>query len=253
MTYRIAALAALLLTIASAAQAGDAAARKVLGFSPDGERFAFEQFTQFYDASEVLDEIQIVDTRTDRLVKDTPIRIETKSDDERDVETVRAALLVKAAPLLARHKISQPGTRFAGKPSIGLDDVEIYQAATEPLAKAQDIALPDGRKLSLMLTDNPLGSATCKSARGVESKVAVAGLSLQASINHAAPQTLALDRKLPKARRCVTGYGIAEVWHHQAADGAQSLAVLIETVDHNDFHAGPNRRFMVVTHRLPPA
>jgi hypothetical protein len=34
-------------------------------------------------------------------------------------------------------------------------------------------------------------------------------------------------------------------------DGAQTLAVLLETVDAHDFHAGPNRRFMAVTKRLP--
>jgi predicted secreted protein len=243
-------IAALSLLITSA-HAGDAAARKVLGFSPDGKRFAFEQFTQFYDATEVLDEIVVIDTTTDRFVKGAPLRLETKSDDERDVETLRAALLAKAKPLLARYKIGEPGTRFVGKPSMGIDEIEIYQTATEPLAKAQAIALPDGRKLTLTVTDNPLGPAECRSARGVGFEVATAGVMLKLSIDGAAPKTLAQDTKLPPARRCVSGYGLAEVLHHQAKDGAQTLAVLLEMVDHADYHAGPNRRFMAVTTRLP--
>ena len=65
------------------------------------------------------------------------------------------------------------------------------------------------------------------------------------------PMVLNDDSRLPKNRRCVTAYGIAESYHHQAKDGAQTLAVLIETVDAHEFHAGPNRRFMAVTRRLP--
>jgi predicted secreted protein len=243
-------IAALFLHVTSAS-AGDAAGRKVLGFSPDGKHFAFEQFTQFYDATEVLDEIVVIDTTTDRFVKGTPLRLETTSDDERDVAAVRAALMAKAKPLLARYKIDAPGITFPGKPSMALDDVEIYQVASEPLAKTQTFTLADGRKLALIVTDSPLGPATCKTARDVDIDVATAGVKLQLSIDAAAPTTLAQDTKLPAARRCVAGYGIAEVLHHQAQDGAQTLAVLLEMVDHAGYHAGPNRRFMAVTTRLP--
>jgi predicted secreted protein len=82
-------------------------------------------------------------------------------------------------------------------------------------------------------------------------EIASAGVRLQLSINGAALETLAQDTKLPAARRCVAGYGIAEILHHAAHDGAQTLAVLLEMVDHADYHAGPNRRFMAVTTRLP--
>ncbi|NVN84574.1 MAG: DUF2259 domain-containing protein [Rhodopseudomonas sp.] len=244
-----------LFVVATAAQAGDAAARRVLGFSPDGTSFAFEQYSQLYDSTEVIAEIQLIDTRSNGFVKGSPVRLRTDGDDERDVETVRAALLAKAQPLLARRGIGQPGTRYAGKPSIGLDAIEIYQMATEPLATTQAIALPDGRNLNLTLSDQALGKESCYGAggRGAYGDVIVTGLTLQLSIDGAAPLTLAHDSRLPHARRCVTAYGIAEVWHHTATDGAQTLAVLIETVDAHEFHAGPNRRFMAVTHRLPPA
>jgi len=76
-------------------------------------------------------------------------------------------------------------------------------------------------------------------------------MTLQLSIDGAAPVTLQQDKQLPKRRRCVTAYGIAEAYHYRAKDGAQTLAVLVETVDAHEFHAGPNRGFMVVTARLP--
>lgn len=241
----------LALVVHHPAAAGDAAARDVLGFSPDGKLFAFEQFAQFYDATEVLDEIVVIDTTTDRFVKGTPLRIETKAGDKRDIADVRAQLTAKAKPLLDRLKIGAAGRVVAGQPSMQLDELDIYQTATEPLAKAQTFPLPDGRKLSLSLADKPLGQVPCKTARGIDIDIASAGLALQLSIDDAPPVQLATDASLPKSRRCVAGYGIAEVLHHQAKDGAQTLAVLLEMVDHADFHAGPNRRFMAVTTRLP--
>ncbi|WP_287335604.1 hypothetical protein [Mesorhizobium sp.] len=63
-------MAAMLLMVASAAQAGDAAARRIIGFSPDGTYFAFEQYgTLDAGASDSgWSEIDIIDTRTDEFV-----------------------------------------------------------------------------------------------------------------------------------------------------------------------------------------
>lgn len=235
------------------AQAGDAAARKIIGFSPDGTYFAFEQYTQLYDATEVVAEIQVIDTRSDDFAKGTPFAVRTRDDDEREVDAVRIDLMKKAKPTLDKLQVRDPGMRFAGKPSMELDEIGIYQMDPKPLATAQDIALPDGRKLTLTLSDQALGKASCYGAggRGTFGSVIVTGLKLDMSIDGAIPVTLAQDKQLPKRRRCVTAYGIAEAFHHQAKDGTQTLAVLVETVDAHEFHAGPNRRFMVVTTRLP--
>ncbi len=77
------------------------------------------------------------------------------------------------------------------------------------------------------------------------------GLTLTLALDNGASTILQMDKRLPTSRACVTEYGIAEAWLHEAADGTQTLAVLIETVDAHEFHAGPNRRFMAVTKRLP--
>src|SRR6478735_4988607 len=103
-------LAALLaLTPFGAAHAGDAAARKIIGFSPDGAHFAFEQYTQLYDATEIVAEIQVIDTRTDDFAKGTPFSLRTKDDDESEVDAVRAELMARAKPLLGRLGITEPG------------------------------------------------------------------------------------------------------------------------------------------------
>lgn len=108
---RISAIALLSVSLLGVAHAGDAAARTVMGFSPDGAHFAFEQYTQLYDATEIVAEIQVIDTRADHLVKGSPFTIRTKNNDEREMDAVRAELMAKAKPILDRLKITETGIR----------------------------------------------------------------------------------------------------------------------------------------------
>lgn len=244
---------ALLLAATSLAGAGDSASRKVLGFSPDGTAFAFQQYAVYYDSTESFIEIQVIDTRSDSFVSGTPFTARIGEDDEREADVVRADFLKKAKPVLDRLKIGELGRHFAGKPSIDLDEPGIYQMAENPLAKTQEFTLPGGRKAKLAIGETALGKASCYGAggRSTYGDVIVQGVTLTLSLDGGSPIVLQSDKRLPKSRRCVTEYGIAEAWLHEAADGTQTLAVLLETVDAHEFHAGPNRRFMAVTKRLP--
>jgi predicted secreted protein len=242
-----------LAALASPAAAGDAAALRVIGFSPDGAVFAFEQYTMIYEEEAAFSEYVFIDTRTDRYLPDMPIKVLLRDDDGNDEIKAREQAAAKAAPLIAQHKVAQPGTRHEGKASMALDEIGIYQMSPGPLAKAQAFALPDGRKARLTVSQHALGKADCDGAggRGVKGKVAVAGIKLTLTLD-GKPTILQEDRKLPEARRCVSGYGIAETYLHAAPDGAVTIAAIIETVDNHDYHAGPNRRFMAVTRRLAP-
>ena len=242
-----------LAALASPAAAGDAAALRVIGFSPDGAVFAFEQYTMIYEEEAAFSEYVFIDTRTDRYLPDMPIKVLLRDDDGNDETKAREQATAKAAPLIAQHKVEQPGTRHEGKASMALDEIGIYQMSPGPLAKAQAFALPDGRKARLTVSQRALGKADCDGAggRGVKGKVAVAGIKLTLTLD-GKPTILQEDRKLPEARRCVSGYGIAGAYLHAAPDGAVTIAAIIETVDNHDYHAGPNRRFMAVTRRLAP-
>lgn len=256
---RLSAFARIALIIASAslgnapfAMAGDAAARRVIGFSPSGSHFAFEQYTTLYDSLDNIVRIEVIDTAHDAYVKGTPVTMKNNEDDGHDLPELRNEAMRKARLITDPLLIHDVGTHFPGKPSMELDEIGIYQMDPKPLATSQEIILPDGRKLTLAIADKALGKASCYGAggRGTYGDVIVTGMTLTLAID-GAPMVLNDDSRLPKNRRCVTAYGIAEVYHHQASDGAQTLAVLIETVDTHEFHAGPNRRFMAVTRRLP--
>ncbi len=241
---------AVFLSTTLTAAAGDAAARNVLGFSPDGKIFVFEQYSMEYEEEASFSEFVFVETLKDRYLPGTPIRVRVTGDDGLDEGKARERAAAKAAPLVGKFTVADKGTHFPGKPSIALDEIGIYQTAGEPLAAAQDIELPGGRKASLALATRGLGTAVCKTARGVNSKYEVKGLTLTLTLD-GKKIVLQDDRKLPANRRCVTDYGIAEAWLHTADDKALTLAVLVEVVDNDDSHAGPNRRFMAVTRRLP--
>ena len=166
-----------LAALASPAAAGDAAALRVIGFSPDGTIFAFEQYTMLYEDEAAFSEYFLIDTRTDRYLPGTPIKVLLRDDDGNDEKKAREQAAAKAAPLIGQYGIEQPGTRHEAKASMALDDIGIYQMNTGPLAKAQAFTLPDGRRARLTVSQRGLGKADCDGAggRGVKGKVVVAG------------------------------------------------------------------------------
>jgi len=237
-----------------AAHAGDAAARRFIGFSPDGSVFAFEQYTTIYDEEAAFSEYVIIDTEKDRLVPGAPVRVFIRDEnDGLSEEKARAEAEKKAKPLLDRYQVGDPGGYVAGQPSMDLDEIGIYQRDPKPLAKSLEVPLPGGRKARLALASLPLGTAMCEGygGRATPGRAKVAGLRLTMSLDGAAPVVLQQDKALPKARRCAADYGIAEAYLHTAPDGTVTLAALIEYADNDGYHAGPNRRFMAVTKRLP--
>lgn len=245
---------ALLAAATEPSWAGDAAARRVIGFSPDGGHFAFEQYTMLYDDDAAFSEFVVVDTRTDRFAAGTPIRVFIRGDDGLDETKARAAAEKKATPLLEKLKIGEPGTRVEGKPSMGLDEIGIYQMDPQPLAKSLDLPLPDGRAAKLTVSERPLKSASCAGygGRATAGKAMGHGLTLTLDVAGSPPLTLQRDKALPKARECAEAYGIAEAFWHKAPDGTLTLVAMVEYADNKDYHAGPNRRFMAVTKRLAP-
>ncbi len=244
---------AILGSLTPTALAGDAAARKVIGFSPDGAYFAFEQYTMVYEDEASFSDYVIVDTLNDRFVTGTPIRVLIRGDDGLDEKKARAGALAKAKPLLDRFRIGEPGTRIESKPSMDLDDIGIYQINQQPMAKSLELPLPDGRKARIAVSRHPIATVMCNGmgGTGAPGKAMGYGVKLTLKVADGPPIVLQHDKALPKSRRCALEYGIAEAYLHKAGDGVLTLAALIEYSDNEDHHAGPNRRFMAVTKRLP--
>jgi predicted secreted protein len=234
------------------AHAGDAAARRVVGFSPDGRYFAFEQYTMVYEDDAAFSEYIVIDTVANRYVEGTPVRSLIRGDDGLDEKKARSDAAARAKPLLEKLRIAEAGVRIAGKPSIDIDDIGIYQLRPDPPAKSLAVSLPGNRPATLSIDTRPMAEVMCDGygGRATPAKAMGYGLTLTMTSPGIAPTTLLRDEALPASRRCAADYGIAEAYLYSAPGGAITLAVLVEVIDNADYHAGPNRRFMAVTRRL---
>ena len=205
-----------------------------------------------YDAEESFAEYIFIETNTDQFVRGTPIKVTTRGADGLDETKARTVAAANAMPLLKRLRIGVSGVKIAGRPSIDLDNIGIYQSRIEPLAKSLDIHLFADRPAKLTVVSIPIVESMCEGfgGRSVAGKAMGYGLTLTMAENGTPPITLHQDRKLPNSRRCAADYGIAEAYLYRARNGSVTLAVLIEVEDNADYHAGPNRRFMVVTRQM---
>jgi predicted secreted protein len=253
----IAGLAAMLLMSVSAAQAGDAAARRIIGFSPDGTYFAFEQYgTLDAGASDSgWSEIDIIDTRTDEFAGGKPIRIVDESEETTlTLDQARAQAAAQAAALLARYAIAPRGERTALDRFTFPDDMVAYQDIARLEQVSQKWLSPnyDELGISTIQLDQILAeSATdCSSSFDETQQGAATGkafgfrLTLQGQDGKPF-QLLHEDKSVPGERNCPTSYSLSESYAF-APDGKPAvLAVLVQRFSQG--FEGRDRRFIAVT------
>ncbi|PYB75202.1 DUF2259 domain-containing protein [Rhizobium wuzhouense] len=195
---------AILLLTALAANAGDVAEMRPLGFSPDGKYFAFEQFGEQDGSGFPYAEIQVIDTETDSYVEGTPIKVLIRQEEASIGEARRESLNQAKALLDARKIGDDPGHLVAFAP-IG--------ELTEKLHDLRYQAFPsfyvsDGiYRLSLQEFDAE-GEDLCRSMN-----TPVRGFALSVA-DDAKPETkreVYRDRNVPKSRHCPSAYAIGGV------------------------------------------
>ncbi|RWP78090.1 DUF2259 domain-containing protein [Mesorhizobium sp.] len=257
----VAVLAAVLLTVASAAQAGDAAARRIIGFSPDGNYFAFEQYGTL-DAG-VSDsgwsEIDIIDTRTDEFVGGKPIRIVDETEDSTlTVEQARAQAAAQAAPLLARYAIAPRGERTAVDKFTFPDDMIGYQDIARLEQVSQKWLSPSYDELgisTIQLDQTLTGSTTdCSSSFDETQQGATAGKALGFRLTLQGQdgkpfKLLHEDKAVPGSRNCPTSYSLSESYAFTPDGKSAVLAVLVQRFSQG--FEGRDRRFIAVTGEVP--
>ncbi|ESZ28367.1 hypothetical protein X733_26080 [Mesorhizobium sp. L2C067A000] len=265
--------AALLLTIVSAAQAGDAAARRIIGFSPDGKYFAFEQYGELDAAVSGWSQIDIIDTSTDEFVGGKPILVLDESEEATTtVEQARAQAAKQAAPILAKYGIAERGTRTASDRFTFPDDTVEYndiprleQAAQKWLspfygetqistihldeiladsktdcsasfddAKPSDQALPSDKTLQ---GEKKLQGTKTGKARGFRR-------SLQGQDGKPF-KVLHEDKAVPGSRNCPTSYSLSESYEYTPPGRPAVVAVLVQRFSQG--FEGRDRRFIAVT------
>ncbi len=241
------------------AQAADALALKVLGFSPDGRYFGFVQYGALADAGQYLAETYVIDTSRDRYVSGAPVRTKTEPEDDKGMDKEVRAVLAKnaksAAGLIGQYKLSASGKVLAQvkeahagqwesgedlpKPSVGAKNVAAKHAQLGELNLKLEIKELPWPKTSKLGSHKEAGSC----ADEVDwQKGAGFRLTLERG-----GRTIVLndDNTIPASRHCVSGYGIAEVHAFDRPDGKVTLAIILGM--NNRGFEGEDRVFLAVT------
>ncbi|MER8385591.1 DUF2259 domain-containing protein [Mesorhizobium sp. M1428] len=252
-------IATLALVLASAAQAGDAAARRIIGFSPDGNYFAFEQYGKLdAGASDSgWSEIDIIDTRTDEFVGGKPIVIVDETEDATlTLAQARERAAAQAAPLLAKYAIAPRGERTGLDKFTFPDDMVAYndiarleQVSQKWLSPAYDELGISTIQLEQILADS---TADCSSSfdgtQQGETTGKALGFRLTLQGQDGKPiKLLHEDKAVPGSRNCPTSYSLSESYAFTPDGKPGVLAVLVQRFSQG--FEGRDRRFIAVTGR----
>ena len=263
--------AALLLTIVSAAQAGDAAARRIIGFSPDGKYFAFEQYGEIDAAVSGWSQIDIIDTSTDEFVGGKPILVVDESEEATTtVEQARAQAAKQAAPILAKYAIAARGERTAFDRFTFPDDTVEYndifrleQAGQKWLSPFYDETGISTIQLDEILADSKTdcsasfddakpddeqGDKTLQGDKALQGDKTGKALGFRLSLQgqDGKPfKVLHEDKAVPGSRNCPTSYSLSESYKYIPPGKPAVLAVLVQRFSQG--FEGRDRRFIAVT------
>ncbi|MER8946377.1 DUF2259 domain-containing protein [Mesorhizobium sp. M0185] len=250
-----AAVATLAVVLASAAQAGDAAARHVIGFSPDGNYFAFEQYgTLDAGASDSgWSEIDIIDTRTDEFVGGKPIVIADETEDSTlTLAQARAQAAELAAPLLATYAIAPRGERTALDRFTFPDDMVAYNDIARLEQVSQKWLSPAYDELGTIQLEQIRADSTADCSASFdatqqgETTGKALGFRLTLQGQDGKPiKLLHEDKAVPGSRNCPTSYSLSESYAFTPDGKPGVLAVLVQRFSQG--FEGRDRRFIAVT------
>lgn len=228
-----------LLSASASALAGDSAERRIIGFSPDGKWFAFEQFGVQDGSGFPYYDIFIIDLDKDKWATGTPVRIRI-DDENATLHQARGQARVKAAPMLAKLKIIDQGRLIASNPvteSVG-DTTEINFQAHMNLASLE-------YRYRIKLEQFALtGEPHCKDL-GSETK----GFAVAISKGEQPPVEVYRDAALPKSRGCASRYAIADVIAASNPGRPNRFVVLVHKFAFG--FEGPDSRFIAIPVMAP--
>jgi len=210
--------------------ARDAVELKVLGFSPDGRYFAFEQRGTSENASYSV--TNVIDVETGRQMKGS--RTSFSDEERKRLTKIRKA----AAKQIKRLKIS----------ARDLMTISVLGFDAEPFDEAsiKSFALPSkwfGPESWLVLRQFKLVT------RCHNKDASPVGFGLALERKDAPATRLSHDVSIPLTRGCPTQYRIADAHARRTPDGTVALAVIVQ-----DSTPGVDaqNRFIPVTARIPP-
>lgn len=212
------------------ATAGDYADRLIIGFSPDGAYFAFEEYGVQDGSGFPYSSIYVIDTASDSWVEGTPVHVRL-DDDTATLEAARNAAYTQAEAVLQELSIGIPGRHLLSNPITEVTNtrsVEFLLRAFSPLQSS-------GWTLTLQERVLP---TECPS---VGYLIVGFGLLMKSPTN--VTTTLNNDQRIPESRRCPVAYGVSDV---VAFDRPEDTALIVLLNMFTIGFEGPDRRFLAI-------
>jgi predicted secreted protein len=232
---RLVASALTMLALAAPALAGDRALVDVIGYSENGQYFAFEEFGIQDGSGFAYSSIYIIDLSTDSWVVGTPLR-EQADDEGVSLSQIRAEVQLQAAPDIEGFGIDVPAEYAAligdGAPDNDGQTLRFGSPGYEPGDVSGDYEL----RLSAFPTTAvaPCAEWFSVDPKGYELVIADGG----------SERLIHRDGALPRSRGCPVSYRLHGVVLPFNA-GSISQAVALISVYPGGFE-GPDRRFIAV-------
>lgn len=219
---------------AGGASAGDTASLNVLGYSPDGKVFAFEEYGVYDGSGFPYSSIYFIDTVEDKFLPGTPIRVSV--DEEGPVGKVRETARDKAAALTAKYQLADnPGVIVAYNMTSEIDTdpykVRFYSFVSAP---------PHDYTNTLVLTekDFPISPDCAGFADSYR------GFTLTLTEYQGQPTNTVLhdDTNVPKSRSCANTYRIGAVVSSEIREVTMMAMILVGSYGFE----GNDRRWIAV-------
>lgn len=217
---------------ANNAIAGDAALKRIMGFSPDGKYFTFEQYGIQDGSGFPYADIFFIDTINNSWVED-PVRVLIK-DENISISKVRATAIAKATPTIKSLGTTLHGFTLVSNPITQLDSNKYsVHFGTHPSA-------PTLNQFKMQLNLQNANSAKCNQ---IDGQTKIFSLSLTSVATQKLIQNYA-DSNLPSSRQCPIDYSISDVHYFEAINGDTIFMTFINVMNYG--FEGPDRRFMVI-------
>lgn len=216
----------------SISMAGDAALKRIMGFSPDGKYFTFEQYGIQDGSGFPYVDIFFIDTVKNTWLED-PVRIHIK-DENVSIAKARALAIAKATPTIKRLNTILHGFDLVSNPitQFGTDKYNAH-FGIHPSA-------PTYLQFKMQLRTQNANNVKCNEY-APESKMF--SLSLKSETNYIPAQNYA-DTNLPNSRGCPLDYSISDVHYFEAVNGDTVFMTFVNVMTYG--FEGPDRRFMVI-------
>jgi predicted secreted protein len=227
---------AVLAAAAAPALAGDRSLAEVIGYSPDGRYFAFEELGIHDGSGLAYSTIFVLDLEADAWVGGTPIRVRAEAEEQR-LPAIRAEATAKAAEALAQFGIEKPAEVLA---MIGDGAVDGGDGTRLGFGLPGYQAGRVAERYELRLTSFPATAPSpCKAWFGAEPL----GYEL-VLVEGEEEQIIHRDDRLPESRGCPLAYRLYGVVVPFDAGSLEDAVALI-SVYPGGFE-GPDRRFVAV-------